>query len=512
MKLISAERAWPGMALFSLACLCATSALADESSVPPSPDPLDWQMPNRQWQPSFKDEQPIQFVTTQNLALWQKLTRFWNAATEKAVDPASGATVERNVVRLKLPLGITQPPRVPLENPMTVARWTLGKRLYFDTVLSSDGTVACATCHNPKQGYTDQSPVSTGIKGLKGGMSAPTVLNASFNFLQFWDGRAISLEDQAQGPVQNPVEMFDGVGHAWHRAVARVRAKGDYTKKFLEAFGTEPTRDTIAKAIATYERTAFSGNAIHDRADRAMRLRVAEEESVKFVIEARDYEKVLREAFAAGDRSAWTALGLDPARDAGKVPELAKRINHGRELFFGKARCSNCHVGENFTDNQFHNLGVGVKDGKLPAGALGRFGSQPLGHRDPDLVGAFKTPTLRSLATTGPYMHDGSEKTLKEVVAFYNRGGNVNEFLDIKLRDLDAEKAYLLSRKNNVPYNGPPVKLFGPDRKPIVPLKLNLTEADESDIVLFMLALQGDDVDPIVADPNHWPAPLTAGR
>src|SRR5262249_3504669 len=142
---------------------------------------------------------------------------------------------------------------------------------------------------------------------------------------------------------------------------------------------------------------------------------------------ARDYEMVLKEAIAKKDTNALSAVGL--ADEAGALA-VAKSIANGRGLFFNKARCNACHVGDNFTDNQFHNLGVGVKDGKLPEGAVGRFGAQATGAKDPDQFGAFKTPTLRGLLSTAPYMHDGSEKTLEAVVEFYVRGGNANEFLD----------------------------------------------------------------------------------
>lgn len=470
-----------------------------------STESLDWQLPRASARLPFDKEQPIYFVSAQNPAEWLKLPSFWNEATEKAADPLTGQSVERKMVKIKLPLGLSVPPKVPAENPLSVPRWALGKRLYFDTALSSDGTVACASCHDPRKGYTDQNSVSTGIAGLKGGVSAPTVLNAAFNPLQFWDGRAASLEDQAQGPPQNAVEMFDGTGNAWHKVVERVRKKGDYRKRFLEAFGSEPTRDNIAKAIATYERTVFSGNSIHDRAERAMRLRVEDEGSTKFEILPKDYEQVLNEAFAGGDGHALKSLGLDMAKEKNKIPAFAKNINNGRMLFFGKARCANCHVGENFSDGQFHNLGVGVKDGKLPADSLGRFAQLPTGHKNFETVGAFKTPTLRGLVSTAPYLHDGSESTLEKVVEFYDRGGNANEFLSPKMRDLEAEKAFLLSPINKTPYKGPAVKLFGADMTPIVPLELKLTKEEQKDLVLFLRALEGDPVDPIVADPGRWP-------
>lgn len=462
---------------------------------------LEWQVPRPRWKMPFKDEQPIYFVNRNQAAdAWDKLPRFWNETSEKTVDPRTGEAVTRKAVKIKVPLGLTANPPVPAENPLTVAKWKLGKQLYFSGILSSDGTVSCSSCHDPKRGYTDQSPVSTGIGGLKGGMSAPTVFNSAYNLLQFWDGRALSLEHQAQGPVMNPVEMFSGEGHAWNSAVLRVRKQDKYVEQFRAVFGTDPTRDGIAKAIAAYERTVLSGNSIHDRADLAMRLRVEDEGTGKYEIKAKDYQTVLTEAFDAKDEPALTALGLNAAKDRQKIAEAAKSINNGRALFFGKARCNSCHVGDNFTDNQFHNLGVGVQDGQLPANALGRFAVLPTGHKNFDLIGAFKTPTLRHLLGTAPYMHNGSERTLEEVVDFYDRGGNANEFLDVKMRDYEAEKAYLLSQQNDTPYKGPEVKLFGKDQKPIVPLKLDLKPEEKRDLVMFLRALQGDPADPIIAD------------
>ena len=462
---------------------------------------LDWELPNSKLRLPFAKEQPIVFVGTSSAAEWNKLTAFWTPITETALDPVTGAKVERTIVKIKLPLGLSQAPKIPAENPLTVARWELGRRLYFDTVLSSDGTVACASCHQPKKGFTDQLPFSAGIGGFKGGMSAPTVMNSAYNARQFWDGRALSLEHQAQGPVENPVEMFDKKGTAWHHAVERVRKKDDYTKRFQEAFGTNPTRDAIAMAIACYERTVLNGNSIHDRAERAMRLRVTEEEGSNYTIQAKDYDKVLSKALAGKDSTAIAALGLD----MGKMVDwsgLAAKLNQGRVLFFGKARCSLCHVGENFTDNQFHNLGVGVgKDGKLPADAMGRFAQLPVGHKNPEAVGAFKTPTLRGLVSTAPYMHNGSEKTLEDVVDFYDRGGNANEYLDPKMRDLAAEAAYLRSKATGTPYNGPEVKLFGAEQKPIIPSKLNLTKAEEAALVLFLRSLEGE-VPAVVMGPD----------
>ena len=485
-------------------------AKADNVSVEPPSAVLptfEYQVPDTRVMKPLDDQVRIVFINrSQNPKEWDALAAFWNPVTEQATDSRTGKTYARKLVKIKVPLGLTQSPAVPPENPMTLSRWALGKKLYFDPILSSDRTVSCASCHDPRKGYTDQSPVSTGIHGNKGGVSAPTVVNAAYSPLQFWDGRAASLEEQAQGPPTNPLEMFDGSpGDAWEQAVKRIKAMPEYVQMFKEAYGTEPTRDAAAKAIATYERTVLSGNSIHDRADLAMRRRVDEEESGKFEIQAKDYEVVLKDAFSRKDLSALKALQLDPEKDVARVGEIARKLNSGRQVFFGKARCNSCHVGDNFTDNQFHNLGVGVKDGRLPKDALGRFARLPLGHKDPDLIGAFKTPTLRGLLGTGPYMHDGSEATLAKVVEFYDDGGRANEFLDVKMRDYDAEQAYRDSQKAGTPSKGPEVKLFGKDQKPIVPLHLKLTPEEKDNLVQFMRALEGDPIDPMVAQPDRMP-------
>ncbi len=460
---------------------------AEPTGSPGDQTHLEWMIPNDSLKRPFAAQVPISFVSRgSDRKLWETLPKYWNEVTEDANDPKTGAKITRKAIRIKLPLGINLLPPVPIENPMTLARWELGKKLYFDKTLSSNGKVACASCHAPETGFTDRSKFSTGINGLLGGMSAPTVINSAYNRLQFWDGRATSLEDQAQGPVQNPVEMFDGKGHSWNEAVKRVRAKKEYDKLFELEFGHPATRDAIAKAIATYERTVIAGNAIHDRAELAMRSRVADEDSTNFTILPKDYETALKAAFKAKEKNPLEALELNPEKDAGKVGEIAKRIDKGRILYFGKAKCSNCHVGESFTDGLFHNLGVGVVDGKLPAGTAGRFGSQPTGHKDPSQFGAFKTPNLRVLLLTNPYMHDGSEATLEAVVDFYDRGGNANENLDPKMRDVNAESDYEKAILAKKPWTGVEVKVFTKAGRPIIPLKLGLTPEEKKDLVLFL--------------------------
>ncbi|MSR31006.1 MAG: cytochrome C peroxidase [Gemmataceae bacterium] len=436
----------------------------------------DWQIPNPAWLKSHASQKPMVFINrSQHKAEWEKLPSFWNESKETIKSALTGEMQEVAVVKIKLPMGITQNPPIPLENAPTVAKWKLGKKIYFDPILSSDGTVSCSSCHHPAKGFTDQSRFSTGIKGNVGGMNAPTVYNSAFNLSHFWDGRAISLEDQSQGPPQNPLEMFDGKGAPWHKAVERMNARPDYVEEFRAVFGTLPNRDGAAKAMATYERTVVTGNSIHDRAETAMRKRVEEAETGKLEVNNKDYEKVLQEAAAAKDVNALEALKLKNPSQA-EIAEAAKGINQGRALFFGKARCNGCHVGDSLTDSQFHNLGVGVKNGELPKDALGRYGAQPTGHKNPEHLGAFKTPPLRQLLHTAPYMHDGSEDTLEKVVEFYDKGGNANPFLDTRMRDFTAEKG-----------NGK-----------VIPLALKLTIEEKASLVIFMRALNGEPADPIV--------------
>lgn len=493
-------------ALIALAVGCAP-AVANPPTKPALAgleEPADYLLPNEGLMIPFEKQVPIVFVT-RNQPEWAGLRAFWNEGTQATVNPATGEAVTRRAIKLKLPLGLTTAPPVPLENPMTLAKWNLGKKLYYDPILSTTGEVSCASCHSPKKGFTDQKRVSTGIRGALGGINSPTVVNAGYNRFQFWDGRALSLEDQSQGPVGNAKEMFGGSADPWEEAVLRLRRNPEYKKAFAEVFGHAPTRDAAAKAIATYERTVLVGNSLHDRAEALMRKRVTEEETGKFELIADDYAAALKEAVAAKDARALTAIGLDADEPAGKADEYGKRLLNGRTLFFGKARCTNCHTGQTFTDSEFHNLGAGVgPDGEVPYTEFGRFDQLRTGHKDTNAVGAFKTPGLRGLLTTAPYMHTGEEKTLEAVVEFYDRGGNVNPYLSEKMRDTAAEAAYLRARSIGQSVD-PNVRTFGPSKRPIIPFRLKLTAPEKADLVLFLRALDGDPVDPVVATPTLFP-------
>ncbi|MBX9627336.1 MAG: cytochrome C peroxidase [Gemmataceae bacterium] len=490
----------------ALAALAAGPAAANPPTKPTLAgltEPADYLLPNDGLMIPFRDQVPLVFVT-KNSPEWAGLKTYFTEGTEQAVDPATGESVTRRVIKVKVPAGLTTAPPVPAENPLTLAKWNLGKKLYFDPLLSTSGQVACASCHSPDKGYTDQRKASTGIGGAVGGINSPTVINSAYNPLQFWDGRALTLEDQSQGPVGNNKEMFGGKHDPWEEAVLRLRNSPEYVKAFARVFGHAPTRDAAAKAIAAYERTVLVGNGLHDRAEAAMRARVTEEESGKFETKAEDYAAAVKGAFAAKDARALAALGLDAEKDAGKADEVGKRLFTGRTLFFGKARCSNCHAGDTLSDGMFHNLGVGVtKDGEVPYGEFGRFAVLRTGHKDTALVGAFKTPGLRGLSGTAPYMHSGDEKTLEDVVEFYDRGGNANPYLDEKMRDTPAEAAYLKARAAGQPTD-PAVRTFGAGKRPVIPLKLNLSAPEKADLVLFLKALEGDPVDPVVADPQKF--------
>ena len=276
----------------------------------------------------------------------------------------------------KPPRGLAALP-VPKDNPQTQAKVELGKQLFFDKRLSGDNSVSCASCHDPKKGWSNGDKTAEGIGGQRGGRSAPTVINAAYQSFQFWDGRAKTLEQQALGPIANPIEMNLPI----EQAVQKIGAIKGYQEQFQKVFGEPVSAQNIAKAIAAFERTALSGDAPFDRV-------------------------------RGGDDSA-----------------LSVQAWEGMQLFFGKANCSSCHSGPNFTDNGFHNIGVSFGNEKPD---MGRFEHSKLAGDK----GAFKTPTLREIARTAPYMHDGSIATLEEVVEYYDKGGTPNEFLDEELYPL----------------------------------------------------------------------------
>jgi cytochrome c peroxidase len=272
---------------------------------------------------------------------------------------------------------------MPADNPLTPAKVALGERLFFDPALSSDGKISCSSCHPPQHAFSDQVPFSTGTGGQLGPRNAPSILNAAYFSRLLWDGASQGLEDQVRYPVTHPREM----SMTNSKVVKAVEAQADYRPLFAAAFGDEKISwERIRDGIASFERTLVAGDSPFDR------------------------------FFFASDTAA--------------LPAPARR---GWELFQGKAGCAECHrftrESPFFTDSEFHNVGVGWASDKPD---LGRYDVT----KEKDDRGRFRTPSLRNVALTAPYMHDGSVATLAEVVAFFDRGGLPNSYLDARIKPL----------------------------------------------------------------------------
>jgi len=351
--------------------------------------------------------------------------------------PAAGALAVDSATPAP-PLGLPPVP-IPADNPQTPEKIALGERLFNDKRFSATGEIGCVSCHDPSKAFSDSpKPVSEGINALRGTRNAPTVVNAAYYASQFWDGREPTLEAQSRQPFVNPVEG----GLADHGPILDiVRNDPDYVKALNEVFGVAPeqiTMEHVSKAIASFERTLIAGDSPFDR------------------------------FYFGGDEDAMTPQQI-----------------RGLSVFLVEGRCNSCHVIEQdqalFTDNRFHNIGVGINavQDEVPrlaqaflqaknAGAdvdatvltdpksseLGRFAVT----NDISRVGAFKTPTLRNIALTAPYMHDGSLATLEEVVMHYDNGGHLD--------DVEAN-----------PYLSGGIRPLG------------LTAQQEQDLVAFMKAL-----------------------
>jgi cytochrome c peroxidase len=270
------------------------------------------------------------------------------------------------VFSIIIPLGLDLYLPVPEGNLMTPEKIELGRQLFNDRRLSRDGTIACASCHDPQRAFSDRRPVAIGVSGRLGRRSAPAIINRAYGRVFFWDGRARTLEEQVLQPIEDRNEMDMPVADAARRVGLEV--------------------SELSRALASYVRSILSGNSAYDR-------------------------------YISGERTA-----LDPDQRAGLA------------LFRGKANCTACHVGPTFSDERLHNTGIAWRDDRwIDVGG----GS-----------GAFKTPTLREIARTAPYMHDGSLATLEDVIEFYDDGGRANPALDAEIRPLRltaGEKQHLLA-------------------------------------------------------------------
>jgi cytochrome c peroxidase len=311
------------------------------------------------------------------------------------------------------------------DNPMTRAKIELGRQLYFDTRLSGDNSVSCASCHSPEFGYAKNTQFGVGTKGQTGKRNSPVAYNRILSSVQFWDGRAATLEEQAKGPIANPIEMTN----THDVCVSCLGNVEGYKIQFAKIFpGKDINIDDIARAIASFERALVTGPSPWDYYEAFNQFSTSYKEDLEDL-----------EALKKDDPETYAKYTeLKKAADEHPMSDSAKR---GGALFFSdKAGCTACHVGANFTDEKYHNIGVGM-DAKEPD--LGRY-EVTKSEKD---KGAFKTPTVRNVALTGPYMHDGSEKTLEDVVEFYNKGGIKNPTLDEKIKPLNLtaqEKADLV--------------------------------------------------------------------
>ncbi len=357
-------------------------------------------------QPTAKDRSAPSHQTTPNQATPNQAGNQL-PKSEKTGAPAQANGKARSTQNTKTTMPAEQNPRlglppvpIPADNPMSADKIALGERLFLDTRFSADGKVSCSTCHDPAKAFTDHKPTSNGFMNKTGTRNAPTVINAAFNRSQFWDGRRPDLEGQSMDPPVNPVEG----GLPNHEPILNViRDDPDYVTAFKQVFdieGKNISMTHVAKAIGAFERTIVSGNSAFDR------------------------------YYFGGDTSAMSEAAL-----------------RGFDIFVNQGRCAGCHTLDQksaiFTDHKFHNLGIGFKritnnlesvagsliaakrQGALVdtmvlsdpnASELGRFA---LNGEWQD-IGQFKTPGLRNVAATAPYMHDGSLKTLKDVVKFYN--------------------------------------------------------------------------------------------
>lgn len=299
------------------------------------------------------------------------------------------------------------------KNPLTRAKIELGRQLYFDGRLSKDGTISCGSCHAPEFGYAKNTQFGIGVGGQQGGRNSPVAYNRIVSSLQFWDGRADSLEAQAVGPIANPIEM----SNTHEACVATIKGIDGYRLQFEKVFPDGVTIDNVGKAIASFERSLVTGTSPWDYYEAFKTFSDANKEDLADLAALKKDDP---ELFAKYE-------SLKKAADEHPISDSAKR---GGEIFFGdKGSCTACHVGANFTDEKYHNLGVGMEK---PEPDLGRF----VITKDEKEKGAFKTPTVRNVELTAPYMHDGSQKTLEEVVEWYDKGGHPNQWLDEKIKPL----------------------------------------------------------------------------
>ncbi|MHC4673773.1 MAG: cytochrome-c peroxidase [Planctomycetota bacterium] len=303
------------------------------------------------------------------------------------------APLEKETVKLpQVPLGLPPVP-IPDNNKMTPQKIELGKMLYFDKRLSKNNQIACATCHEPKTAWAENRPTSKGIHEQTGDRNANSVINTAYLTSMFWDGRAKDLEEQALGPIENPIEM----GHTMEVLLTDLTKIPEYQKRFKDVFGTSVTKEGVAKAIAAFERTVLSGNSPYDR-------------------------------YQNGDKK---AMNEDQIR--------------GMDIFMDKGMCDICHTQPIFSNGRFYNAGIGMEKKKPD------IGRKKVTEKDSDL-GKFRVPPLREVADTHPYFHDGSAATLPEAVAVMAGGGKDNPNLSPIMRGVREAKLTDRDKKDLVEF------------------------------------------------------------
>jgi cytochrome c peroxidase len=375
---------------------------------------------------------------------WAKLEKYWN-------EPKDG----KGPVQIKVPLGLPNPKDyLPNAAVMTRERWALGRQLFFDEKLLGEEKVSCATCHIPKEGYTDRRR-----KG-EGGFNTPTLVNVVYNKTQFWDGRATNLEEVIQREL---ADEFRPTGrHTWPGVIGRLRKNKAYMQLFKATFAdTWPNQDTVGIALATYMRTLLAGNSLHDRADQERRL------SKDTSLTEAHFEAALKK-----DKNALAKLG----KVGTATGIVAQDLLRGYKAFHTRL-CSKCHLSSNglYCDHQFHNIAVDPPDHDIPE-KRGRFNVAPLGEKSRWLMGAFKTPTLRGLLRTAPYFHNGQEDTLLGAVRWH---------VDPNVRGPAIDTTFLsplLAEPNGVPRD------------------FKVPDHELKDIEFFLRALDGDEVDAFVLE------------
>jgi cytochrome c peroxidase len=438
---------------------------AKKPELPPKPPPIEIvNGPIPAWlEPEDRSDLPIRFIADDQEE-WAKLKEFWTdppvsgmPTIHLGLDPFSAVAALAAVepaftVKIKVPRGLPDPkPHFPPSNPPSFGKWKLGKELFFTAVLpTATGRKVCASCHHPKYNFSDDLPHAAG-----GDRHTLSLVNAVYNRRQVWDGRVRTLEETFAGKLipttTDNVKAADP--HNWSGLVQELVEKKTYDKRFEIVFGVPfPTQDTVAQALATYIRTILSGDSLYDRAGLSgLRFQPKELPTAKLAELLQD--KNIAANFVE--------------RDKMRSPqEIAVMVSQGHALFYGKARCSACHSGPLLTDHDYHNIGLVEPE---PGVETGRALFVPIGLKEGRLMGAWRTPTLRNLLKTGPYFHDGSRVALAGVVDYYDNGAL---WVSHVARPLLEES---------------------------MPRRLKLTQQERESLVMFLRALEGMPVDPIVS-------------